>query len=362
MNLRVFQGQHVPRVFFQPRIGPWYAWHQARGDLPAAYSDMSLIEVYDSLDLSMRYFHYYTGMPWPVHRQLADDVTVQRVEHGENATVTIRTPWGDLTAKQRFSTENRWRTIEWPVKGREDLAKLRWLLERTTYTFSPEDFEKGSRFLGDRGEPQFWLPKSPYQALCQTYMKLEDFVYALADAPAEVEEVMELVDRGYSPLYEQIIEYGGVNIVNFGENIHDSLLSPTYFQKYLVPWYAKRSGQLRHAGIFTHIHIDGYFRSLLPYLAEMPFDGLEALTPQPQGDVKLEEIKANIGDKVLLDGIPAVLFLSHHPEEELHECVERIVHLFHPRLVLGISDELPQGTDERGMQRVRWVSEYCRGS
>jgi hypothetical protein len=362
MNLRIFRGDEVPGVFFQPRMEPWWAWHRATGGLPGRYRGMGLMEIYDDLGLSMRYVHYYTGMPDPVRKHYSEEVKVRRQEEDGDATVTIETPYGPLVRRERFSVDKVWRTVEWPVKGADDFPKLKWLLENTDFSFSPENFERGSGFLADRGEPQFWLPKSPYQALCQTYMKLEDVVYALVDVPAMVEEVMELVDRGYDPLYRQLVDYGGVRIVNFGENIHDSLLSPAYFEKYLIPWYEKRSGQLRDAGIFTHVHIDGYFHSLLPFLADLPFDGLEALTPRPQGDVTLEEIKQHIGDKVLLDGIPAILFLPHYPEERLRNCVERIVELFHPRLVLGISDELPEGVGEDGVERVRWVSEYCRDS
>lgn len=60
----------------------------------------------------------------------------------------------------------------------------------------------------------------------------------------------------------------------------------------------------------------------------IPFEGLEALTPLPQGDVNIEEIKENIGEKVLLDGIPAILFLPHYPMKELEECVEKLIELF----------------------------------
>ena len=78
-------------------------------------------------------------------------------------------------------------------------------------------------------------------------------------------------------------------------------------------------------------------------------------------DVSLEEIKAHIGDKVLLDGIPAVLFLPTYSREELMSAVERVVALFHPRLILGVSDEVPQGAEfEEAAKRVRMVSEWCR--
>jgi hypothetical protein len=67
-----------------------------------------------------------------------------------------------------------------------------------------------------------------------------------------------------------------------------------------------------------------------------------------------------MGDKVLLDGIPAVFFLDHYPREALERCVERVVELFHPRLVLGISDELPEGGGEESFERMRWVAEWCK--
>jgi hypothetical protein len=36
------------------------------------------------------------------------------------------------------------------------------------------------------------------------------------------------------------------------------------------------------------------------------------------------------------------------------------VELFHPRLVLGISDELPEGAGEESLERVRKISDWCR--
>ncbi len=361
LNLRVFEGKEVPQILWQPRMEPWYAWHEQFGQLPDEFRHMSLLEVYDELDLSMRYVHYYTGMPDPVEQTYTEQVDVRSERLPDGDLLTIRsTPFGELAERMHETVDKTWRTVDFPVKTREDLKKLKWLLERTVYTFNPGKFEQGSEFVGDRGEPQFWVPKSPYQALCQSWMRLDHFIYALTDAPDEVEEVMRAIDKTYDLLYEGIIASGKPKIVNFGENIHDQLLSPRYFERYLVPWYEKRSGQLREAGIYTHSHIDGYFKSLLKYFESLPFDGLEALTPLPQGDVSLEEMKEHIGDKVLLDGIPAVLFLPYYHQDELAECVERIVELFHPRLVLGVSDELPQGAGETGIERMRWISDYCR--
>jgi hypothetical protein len=361
MNLRIFKGEPVPHVFFQPRFEPWYDWHKIFNCLPERYRDLSLRELYDQLHVSMRTVHYYTGMPDPIVRAFEPEMIIRQQFDDLSGTIVYQTPHGDLVEQLKRTQDQTWRTVGFPVRQPEDFKKLRWLYQHTRYSFDQRAFAQGSEYVGERGEPSFWVPKSPYQALAQMWMRLEDLIYALADCRAEVEETMRVIDDSYDGLYEQLTApASSLHILNFGENLHEALMGPRYFERYFFPFYEKRCAQLRQAGIYTHVHLDGYFHSLLKYLRHLPFDGLEALTPVPQGDVTLEEIKENIGDKILLDGIPAVLFLPLYSREELMETVEKVVRLFHPRLVLGVSDEVPEGADEEAMLRVQLVSDWCR--
>jgi hypothetical protein len=100
--------------------------------------------------------------------------------------------------------------------------------------------------------------------------------------------------------------------------------------------------------------MDGALKPLLPYLSKLPQHGIEAPTPLPQGDVELEELCEAMGEKIILDGIPCVHFLPDFPRGELEECVERLLELQAPRLILGISDEISPPGD---IERVRYVSE-----
>ncbi len=359
MNLAVFRGDPFPGILFQPRLEPWYAWHKRFGKLPESYRDKSLLEFVDDLGVSMRYVHYETGMPDPVEVRWSEKVKMRHERVGDRMFRTTETPLGELHEEQRYTIDQTWRTVGFAAKGREDLKKLAWLMRNASFHFNPEKFETGAEFIGERGEPSFWVPKSPYQALAQIWMGYEDFIEAIYDFPVEVKEAMRAIDEAYEPLYAEIAEYGKVRVINFGENLHGELLTPRFVENYLMPFYERRAGQLRKAGIFSHMHLDGHVRPLLRYLKAFPFDGIEALTPRPQGDVDLEEIRDALGEKVLLDGIPAALFLPHHKPEELEECVGKIIAYFSPRLILGISDELPQGAGPEALERVRWVARCC---
>ena len=155
----------------------------------------------------------------------------------------------------------------------------------------------------------------------------------------------------------RVICAGPIDIMNFGENINANMDPPTIWRNHLMPYYRKRAEQLRAAGKHTHIHIDGAMKPLINVISESPFDAIEACTPVPQGDVTLDEIKQALGDRILLDGIPAVYFLPYYPLETLVECTRRVVELFHPHLVLGISDEIPPDGD---IERVRLIGEMVR--
>lgn len=364
MNLRIFRGEDIPYPLFQPRIEPWYHWHRQFDVMPERYKNYSLLDLYDELDISMRYIAYYTGIPSPIGIKYSERVKITEKEIDSECRLNIiETPYGELTREIRLTSDRNWRTSRPYIKSREDIKKAIWVFKNTEFYFIEENFDKGDRFIGDRGEPQFFLPRSPYQSLHvdSSWMTLEDLIYAIEDFPSEIEELMTAIDESYDRLYEEIVYHRDkVKIVNFGENIDAYLFSLKYFEKYLIPFWEKRANQLRRAGIYTHIHIDGHFRPILRYLKDLPFDGLEALTPEPQGDVSIEEMKEYIGDKVLLDGIPAILFLPIYSREELYNCVKKLIELFHPRLVLGISDEIPEGVEEEGIERVRWISEYCK--
>ncbi len=148
-----------------------------------------------------------------------------------------------------------------------------------------------------------------------------------------------------------------VKIINIRANITTDLCSPSLFKKYILPYYRRRTDELRKAGKFVTSHWDGNVKHLMPYVKQTGLDGLECVPPKPQGDVTLGELKQGLEDMVLVDGIPATLFLPEVSNEKVEEYAHRVLRLFSPQLIAGISDKLPPNGD---IEKVKLVGEIVK--
>ena len=130
-------------------------------------------------------------------------------------------------------------------------------------------------------------------------------VYALVDYPETVEKYFTALNENALRLMDTL-NASPLEWINFGDNLHGGTLSPRFFEKYVLPAYQERCDRLHQAGKFVFSHWDGDVKPLLPYAKHCGLDGIEAITPLPQGDVTLEEMKEALGDEIfLVDGIAA---------------------------------------------------------
>jgi hypothetical protein len=351
--LRTFRREPVDRIVWQPRFYYWYNGRKEDDTMPERYRGMSMLEVYDDLGASPRYPAETLGIN--LYRVEADEsIRVRAEAKGNDTALFHETPVGMLReVTRKGSTGTGGYHVEYAVKTPGDMRVMQYILEHTRFLFDRKAFDAAEATFGDRCVTQTYYPRAPLQRLIINYMGFESTVFALNDWPDETQAFMKAIEGWDDGMYEEILS-SPLEVVNFGENIDSNVDSPDLFAEYLIPYYAKRVKQLHEKGKFCHIHIDGSMKPLLPLINEAGFDGIEAATPLPQGDVTLEELKDALGDTVLLDGIPAVLFLPHYSEAEFEGFVKRVLEMFSPNLILGISDELPPPGE---IERVRRVTE-----
>ena len=345
--LATFRGEPVDRIVWQPRLEHWYTYNRKLGTLPERYREMELLEVYDDLGCSVR----YAGRPL---RACYEKCNLRREQTGEGWAVYYETPIGTLTEVYRWG-ENATSShhAKFPVERLEDIPVMEYFLADERWEFDQEAFEAIEGRLGDRGVCQFYFARSGLQRLIINFMGFENTIYMLHDHRERVEQFLDHIERCDDHLFEMLCA-SPVQILNFGDNIDAFLSPPPLFERYLMPHYERRCEQLHAAGKFTHIHMDGHLKPLLPLLSKLPQHAIEAPTPLPQGDVTCEELAEAMGEKIMIDGITCLHFLPQYSYQELEEFALRLLELFSPRCILGISDEISPPGD---IEKVRFVSE-----
>ena len=360
LNHDVLFGQSGGRIIWQPRILAWLTDKEFAGEpLPAPYTGMTPVQLYRALGCSNRVYEF--NECFVSHEDPAVRITRSELNDTEHEIVW-ETPVGRQRAVYRSSPNTpALLPVKWPVSDEQELKVATWREERRTWTWDQAMYERLGREWSGLGAPTMYICRTTLQKLIIEDMGMAGTVTAMRRYTAACERYFEALAVTQERLIE-VINASPIQVINFGDNIHVSLLSPRWFRQYILPVYQRRCELLHWAGKFVHAHWDGDCKPLLPMTRETGLDGIEAITPVPQGDVTLEETKAALGDMYLLDGIPAVYFEHTFSEQTLLDCARRCIELFAPRLVLGISDEISSHGDIERVRAVgRVVEEYNAG-
>ncbi len=350
----VVSGKSNGKIIWQPRIACWYYDKLFAGEpLPEPYQDMDIFDIYRELGCSARLYEKFNACFKQIEHP---EVTIIEKQLNDTDYETrIETPVGTQRAVNRkTNTCERPIRIKWEISDEQEMKVAIWRIENSNWQWDQGIYDSLVEQYCDLGAPTMFMPRVTIQDLYINKMGVEKAMYSLMDYPSTVEEYFKVLDDHHDRMID-IINNCPIDIINFGDNLHCGTLPPHYFKKYVLPSYNRRCEKLHSAGKFVSSHWDGDTKTLLPLAKETQLDAIEAITPVPQGDVTVEEMKACLGDDIfLLDGVPAVLFNDYYTAEELINCTKKIIDLFAPKLVLGISDELSSTGD---IERVKMVND-----
>ncbi len=351
LNRDVLFGKAGGKTIFQPRIDCWYDDRAYRNEpLPAGYEGMSRKELYEALQVSARLYEFNACL----ERRFPDDVKqYSRALNERQTEFIIETPLGTVNTIYSRNTSNAGQMpTKWWIEDEKDLAIWGYLEENSEYSFNMDTYNRLQQEIGHLGIPTMFLPRPNFQHMFIEACGVENTYYLQADSPDELEAYFAAHSRGHDKMLKVVADCP-IECINYGDNLHCGILPPYLFEKYIIPEYQKRGEVLHKAGKFIHSHWDGDVAGFLPYAKTCHLDGIEAITPKPQGDVTVEQMKEALGDEIyLIDGLAAVLFSDIYPIEMLKEQTTQLLNLFEGQLVLGISDEFPS---DGNLERIKIV-------
>jgi hypothetical protein len=345
LNMAIFEGT-TNAVLWQPRLETWIWHHMERGTLPARYRGMTPLEIYDALRCSVRYgYGHFEGTPIESYND-PDDVVVTEEQQGDHFIITRTTPSGSIRTIYRDVWEegrlvNR-RIEQHPVSTVQDLRVLIDLTEREQFRPNRAGYDSYVNTVGDRAEPTCWLASAGFTDLVKWWCGLAETFYLWADHPDEVEAFLEACLRRDHRQLDAAFQLP-FRLFNYGDHATNEFSPPPILERYLLPRWQELNARIHEHNGYVSSHWDGNARTILRYLKETDLDAVEALTPEPMGDITLEEIKAAVGDQLIcLDLLPAIMFMENYTTEELLDYTKKVIDMFAPRLILGVSDEISQ--------------------
>lgn len=351
----VIDGKANGEILFQPRILCWYSDKVYRGESLGEFEGLSLSDIYKKLDICNRIYDYGAC----IQRTVED----KRIKHSmrqitnQEREFLIETPIGDITMRLYKNNSNGGEFYsKWWVENEEDLKVYTYYEEASDWKFYPEIFQTIRNEWKTMGAPTLFLPRTSIMHAYLDTMGVENTTYALYDMPDLMEKYFKALHNSHDRYINVLNGIKEMRLVNFGDNLHCRLLPDRYFEEYILPEYHYRVDKLHKANKFVYSHWDGDTKSILKYAKQTKLDGIEAITPKPQGDVTIEEIKDALGDNMfLIDGIAAILFAEPYSEEQLFEQVEQLIKTFKDKLILGISDEMSSFGDMERLKKVKKI-------
>ncbi len=156
-------------------------------------------------------------------------------------------------------------------------------------------------------------------------MGMNNFVRALKNDPKLIEERFRFCTDFVLAVFRAYSDCGAKIFLEGGDIAHKGgpMMSPKYFNKYLLPRYQEVSEAIHDWDGKYILHTDGDITSQLDFIIESGFDGLQCLEP-PWVDPYL--VKKKVGDKLCLSGnIDTKHILVDAPKQEVEQAVANAI-------------------------------------
>lgn len=352
--LALLRGEKIDEVVWTGDISYWI---DGQKEHKTASPDWDTEEGYLKLhrDLGLMPYIYYDKF-WAGEPRYDDAVEVVVEKNGCLTTRTFHTPKGELREETLYSPASCSTAVtRYPVQSKADLEVLLCLLEhRRLEPAHLDDYARRAAWWRQYdGLPCIGLPRSPLSSLCYEWAGVQNAVFLLTDYEDLVRQIVACMEDQEEPILRAICDLRPP-LVHFPDNLSSANLTSLY-DPFMAAGHRRRLDTLHAAGVKAAVHLDGTVRGLLPKLIDSGFDAIEALTPQPGGDLSVAEIRQLAGDRrvILWGGVPGVLFARPFTWEQVRDHVLRVVECWGVGpFVLGIADQVPPDGDVEHCRRI----------
>lgn len=356
--LALLNGERPNGIVWTADISYWISGQQqqAKAD-PAWQHEEGYLQLCRRLGILPYYWYdrFWLGRP-----EYDGSIRVSTAVDGDTTVRVWHTPEGELREEQTFLPQScSTATTRYPVQTEEDLRTLIDLLNHRCLVPDCLDDYPTRRALWATydGLPSIAMPRSPLSAFLYEWAGVQDGIYLLMDYPDLAHEVLELMEQQEAPIIDAVCA-AAPPLVHFADNLSSDNLT-SFYDAYMAQPHRRRLERLHAAGVRCAVHLDGTVKGLLPKLAANGFDAIEALTPQPAGDLSIEELRTCANDQrvILWGGVPGVTFAPPYTWPDMEAHVRRVLKVWQGTpFILGVADQVPPDGDIDFCRRIAEIS------
>jgi hypothetical protein len=250
---------------------------------------------------------------------------------------------------------HEWYLDEWRqehfIKSPEDYDIVRRALEGSEFVADDGPFLQSEAVLGDGGITVGQLTRTPMMAVQIDLAGLERFSFDIAEEHPSLMELLELMTELLLRQFREAIKTPA-RYIKLWENLSIDTVGGPRYRRFFVPLYNTILEILRAADKRLLVHYDGKLQQISNDITALDIDGIDSLTPSPEGDMSIAEARACWPDKFLWLHPP----LGWHREEPeiLSERVSRMLAEAGPsRYCLMISEDVPPNWEQTVPQILR---------
>ena len=204
----------------------------------------------------------------------------------------------------------------YPVSGNTELRAFEWVVDAMAdgdLSSIAQSVKATVDAIGDRGVYCVQWAMQPYEMLC--FLNTLDTMFLAQDEPGFFRKMMDKIIH-LSRLFLEQTAKGGADFVFLGGPAKE-MVSPDYFEQFLVPGSRAVTSAAHELGLNVYCHVCSPVEPFLSmgYYNQMGIDLFETLSPPPVGNVNsladaMREIdpaictRGNVGLDLLLNGTP----------------------------------------------------------
>lgn len=357
--LAVYRGQVPGIVPYMLDLSHWF-YHRNRmpWDLSKAYEkpEHDLIDFHRSKGVGF-YMPNLASFFSVKHRP---DVQVETLKDEANGhpriTWRYKTPLGSIGRSRVWDDVTySWHIENWGVKTEQDLRVLAYALGSRTFAPDWRKYEAWRDYVGDLGVVYITTGYSGIGQLLNYWMGVEGTIYAIADWPATMRDVVDAINENNLAMID-CLAGSPAEVICMGDNFSSDIQPPGFFKEWSFSYYADAIRRLHAAGKFVAVHIDGRLRGAISMIRDAGADCADAVTPKPMGDLSPEECFKEAGGKFILSGgVSPDLWLPNRPVAEFKQAILAWLDLAKrgARIVANAGDQVPPGAEEARIEIMR---------